>query len=110
MSMYKIAVVGDRDSVLGFKSLGLDVFPVNESQQAGPLINRLAKEKYTVIFVTEAVAKDIDETIDRYKREPFPAIILIPNNQGSMGLGIQGIRDSVEKAIGVDILFSDKGN
>jgi V/A-type H+-transporting ATPase subunit F len=106
--MYKIGVIGDRDSVLGFKALGLNVYSVTEPQQAGPLINRLAKEKYAVIFVTEAVAKNIGETIERYKREPFPAIILIPNNQGSMGLGIQGIKDSVEKAVGADILFNDK--
>ena len=26
--MYKIAVLGDKDSVLGFKALGLDTFPV----------------------------------------------------------------------------------
>jgi ATP synthase (F/14-kDa) subunit. len=108
MFMYKIGVIGDRDSVLGFKALGLNVYSVTEPQQAGPLINRLAKEKYAVIFVTEAVAKNIGETIERYKREPFPAIILIPNNQGSMGLGIQGIKDSVEKAVGADILFNDK--
>lgn len=29
MSNYKIAVLGDKDSVLGFKALGLDVFPAD---------------------------------------------------------------------------------
>ena len=27
MSNYRIAVLGDKDSVLGFKALGLDVYP-----------------------------------------------------------------------------------
>ena len=27
MASYKIAVLGDKDSVLGFKALGLDTFP-----------------------------------------------------------------------------------
>lgn len=106
MSMYKIAVIGDKDSILGFKALGLSVFPVLRSEEAAKLINKLAKGKYAVIFLTEAIARDIEETLERYKTVPFPAIILIPNNQGSIGLGIQGVKDSVEKAIGADILFN----
>ena len=31
--MYKIAVMGDRDSVMGFKVLGLDVFPVTDPEE-----------------------------------------------------------------------------
>lgn len=107
--MYKIGVVGDRDSILGFKLLGLSVFPVREPKEAGLLVNRLAREDYAVIFITESIAKDIEETIERYKAVPFPAIIPIPNNQGSVGLGMQGIKDNVEKAIGVDILFGERG-
>ena len=107
--MYKIGVVGDRDSILGFKLLGLSVFPVREPKEAGLLVNRLAREDYAVIFITETIAKDIEETIERYKAVPFPAIIPIPNNQGSIGLGMQGIKDNIEKAIGVDILFGERG-
>ena len=106
--MHKIGVIGDKDSILAFKSLGLSVFPVTQAKEASLLINRLAKEDYAVIFVTELIAKDIQETIDRYKTVPFPAIILIPSNQGSLGLGIQGIKDSVEKAVGADILFGER--
>lgn len=108
MYMYKIGVIGDKDSILGFKALGLSVFPVTESEQASRLINRMAKDHYAVIFITEQVAKEIEETIERYKRAPFPAIILIPSNRGSSGLGIQEIKKSVEKAIGADILFGNK--
>ena len=30
---YKIAVLGDQDSVLGFKALGLDVFPAETVEE-----------------------------------------------------------------------------
>ena len=33
MSNYKIAVLGDKDSVLGFKALGLDVFPAESAEE-----------------------------------------------------------------------------
>ena len=102
--MYKIGVVGDKDSVLAFKAIGIDVYPVIEEEEARKTIDKMALNKYAVIFVTEQVAKGIEETIERYNRETLPAIILIPSNQGSLNIGIQRIRDNVEKAIGVNIL------
>lgn len=102
--MYKIGVVGDKDSVLAFKAIGIDVYPVIEEEEARKTVDKMALNKYAVIFVTEQVAKGIEETIERYNRETLPAIILIPSNQGSLNIGIQRIRDNVEKAIGVNIL------
>ncbi|ABK62030.1 MULTISPECIES: V-type ATP synthase subunit F [Clostridium] len=102
--MYKIGVVGDKDSVLAFKAIGIDVYPVIEEEEARKTVDKMALNKYAVIFVTEQVAKGIEETIERYNRETLPAIILIPSNQGSLNIGIQRIKDNVEKAIGVNIL------
>jgi len=102
--MYKIGVVGDKDSVLAFKAIGIDVYPVIEPDEARKTIDRMAMEKYAVIFVTEQVAKEIDETIERYNKETLPAVILIPSNQGSLNIGMQRIKDNVEKAVGVNIL------
>lgn len=103
--MSKIAVIGDKDSILGFKAIGLMVYPVTEPSQAVGIIHRLAREACEVIFITEQVAEGVKETIERYKTSPFPAIIPIPNNAGTTGFGLKGVRDNVEKAIGADILF-----
>jgi len=105
--MYKIGVIGDKDSVMGFKSLGLDVFYTSD-EDVGKLVNTLAAKRYAIVFITEQAALEAEETIAKYKTSPFPAIIPIPNNQGSIGLGMQGIRANVEKAIGADILFQDE--
>ena len=103
--MYKkIAVVGDKDSVLAFKALGIEVFPVVEASEARKTIDRLAMNDYAVIFVTEQVAQNISETIERYTNKTLPAVILIPSNQGSLNIGKQKISDNVEKAVGVNIL------
>lgn len=104
ITMYKIAVVGDKDSVLAFKALGIEVFPVYGEEDARKTVDRLAATNYAVIFVTEQVAKNIEETIARYNRSMLPSIILIPSNQGSLNIGLQRIRDNVEKAVGVNIL------
>jgi V/A-type H+/Na+-transporting ATPase subunit F len=102
--MYKLGVVGDKDSVLAFKAIGIDVYPVVEAEEARKTIDRMAADNYAVIFVTEQLAKNLEETIERYNRALLPAIILIPSNQGSLNIGMQRIRDNVEKAVGVNIL------
>ena len=103
--MYKkIGVVGDKDSVLAFKALGIDVFPVVEADEARRIVDNCAKNDYAVIFVTEQIAQKIEGTITRYNEELLPAIILFPSNQGSLNIGLKRISDSAEKAIGVNIL------
>ena len=102
--MYKIAIVGDKDSVLAFKILGVDVYISLDAQEARKIIDRISKENYGIIFVTEQVAKDIPETIKRYNSELIPTIILIPSNKGSLNIGLANIDKNVEKAIGSNIL------
>lgn len=99
-----IAVVGDKDSVLAFKAIGVDVFPVETEIQARDKVHALARN-YSVIFVTEQVALWIEMLIKRYQARPYPVIVPIPSAEGNKGLGLQGIKANVEKAIGADILF-----
>ena len=107
--MYKMGVLGDRDSVLGFAAAGLDVFPVETQESAQMTLHSLAKENYAVIFIIEQTAQMIPEAIDRYKSQPTPAIIPIPGSRGGEGMGMRGLRKNVEKAIGADILFGKEG-
>lgn len=101
---YRIAVIGDWESVMGFRALGLDTYPVNSAQEAGEKIRELAKTDCAVIYLTEQLAKDIEDVIARYKDEPQPAIILIPGREGSLGIGKASIQRSIERAVGADIL------
>lgn len=102
--MNKIGIVGDMDSIIGFKTLGIDTYPA-EGDEAARVINKLASSGYAIIFVTEQAAQHAFETIERYKTTPYPAIIPIPGNRGTTGFGMRGIHANVEKAIGADILL-----
>jgi V/A-type H+-transporting ATPase subunit F len=101
--MYKLAVLGDRDSALGFKALGLDVFFVENSDEARHTLHQLAKEDYAIVYVTEQLASEIPADVDRYKGSVTPAVILIPGKGGSLGLGAQALQSAVERAVGADI-------
>ncbi|MFW6381408.1 MAG: V-type ATP synthase subunit F [Bacillota bacterium] len=105
--MYKIGIIGDEDTVLAFKALGIDTFPVEDTEQAKNILHKTAGEDYGVVFLTEQLAQDMEETLERYYTQMLPSIILIPNNKGSLGLGLENIQSSVEKAIGVDILSEE---
>ena len=104
MASSKIAVLGDKDSVLGFKALGLTVFPVETVDEARTTLHRIAKEDYAVVYLTEGFASQMEADIARYKDALTPAIILIPGKEGSMGIGMSNIKKAVERAVGADIL------
>ena len=104
MASYRIAVLGDKDSVLGFKALGLSTYPVNSADDARVTLHRIAKENFAVIYVTETLAVELEQDINRYKDELTPAIILIPGKEGSLGIGAANIKKAVERAVGADIL------
>lgn len=106
--MYKIAVMGDYDSIYGFATLGLDTFPVNNPEYGAAQLKRLAEDNYAVIYMTEALASDLQKEIERYREVMKPAIILIPGISGNTGAGIAGVKKSVEQAVGSDILFSEE--
>ena len=57
--MYKIAVMGDWDSIYGFGALGLDTFRIEADEspeEAAQMLRRLARNNYEVIYITEALA------------------------------------------------------
>lgn len=106
--MYKIAVVGGPDTVIGFKALGLDTFPVREADEARKILKKLTKSEgedtYSIIYIEERLAQALTAEIDKFKDSPSPAIILIPGKEGSLGLGQSALQAAVERAVGVNIL------
>lgn len=101
---YKIGVVGDKGSVLPFKIFGFDVRYGTDAKSTRAAIEEMAKAEYGVIYVTEDCAAMMPETIERYDSELTPAIVLIPNHQGTQGIGREKIQKNVEKAVGQNIL------
>ncbi|MDO5725166.1 MAG: V-type ATP synthase subunit F [Tissierellia bacterium] len=102
--MYKIAVIGDKESVLAFKALGIGVYTPTDKMAVRRVIDDLAKDNVGIIYITEQLAKLVPETIERYTDRLTPAIILIPSSQGSLNIGLEQITRNVEKAIGSNIL------
>ena len=50
--MYKIAVMGDYDSIYGFATLGLSICPVKDRDEAKTKLRQLAEGNYGIIYIT----------------------------------------------------------
>ena len=106
--MYKVGVMGDRDSIYGFAVLGLDTYPVTDREKASETLRQLAESDYAVIYITEALAAELEGEIDRYRAAQLPAIIPIPGVMGNTGMGLRNVKKSVEQAVGSDIIFGSE--
>jgi len=115
---YSIAIVGNKETILGFKALGLETFNANNTEEAVKILFDLKSQhvvlnekteekraKYAIIFITEDLAMNIEK--DDYKKlsqKVLPAIIPVPGSQGTTGYGIKRIGKMVEQAVGSDIM------
>ncbi len=105
--MYKIAVLGDRDSIYGFGALGLEVFPIDDGETGAKTVRRLAEEDYAVLYITEALCAQIPQELERLRELPLPAVVPIPGLSGNTGMGMAMVKRSVEQAVGSDILENE---
>ena len=104
--MYKIAVVGSRDTVMGFRALGLSTYAAEDAEDARRTVHRLARpeEEVAIIYLEESFADALNAEIERYRAQIQPAIILIPGRGGSTGRSLRELHAAVERAVGSDIL------
>lgn len=106
--MHKIGIIGDADSVLGFKVFGLDAYACTDPSEAAGTLHKIVREDYGIIYITESFYKEISNEIAKYDDLRIPAIVPIPGIDGSHGMGLANVKKSVEKAVGADILFGDE--
>ncbi|MDF2845353.1 MAG: hypothetical protein K0R00_3779 [Herbinix sp.] len=106
--MYRVAVMGDQDSIYGFAALGLDTFPVTDRDEAAKLLKTLADGQYAIIYITESLQAELELEIDRYITSFLPSIIPIPGVYGNTGKGMRSVKKSVERAVGSDIIFGNE--
>lgn len=105
--MLRIGVIGGRETVIGFKALGLEVFPVSNEREAQEVfrnLTRAEKQEYAIIYLEESYFEALAAEISKFNDCPTPAIILIPGRDGSLGLGQSALKAAVERAVGSDIL------
>lgn len=105
--MYRIAAIGDRDSVYGFGVLGIDVVATDNRDDAAQKFAQLVSGEYAIIYITESLAAELEAEIDKIADRQIPAVIPIPGIKNNNGIGIKNLSKAVERAVGSDIIFND---
>ena len=104
----KIAIIGDLDSILGFKTLGMDIIPVSSTPAACASLDRAANDGYAIIYITEQFAVNMHEDIAQYREKKIPAIVPVPSITGKKNVGMNQLTEAVKMAVGIDILGFDE--
>ncbi|MFH1780908.1 MAG: V-type ATP synthase subunit F [Candidatus Nealsonbacteria bacterium] len=102
----KIAILGNKEAIMGFKALGVDIFGVKEKSEAENAIEEIySKNEYAVLIITEDWFLKIKDKIEKFSQEPLPAVLFIPGIGPSMGVAGSRIKKIIEQAIGSDLIF-----
>ena len=101
----KMAIVGSGDGITVFKAAGVATFPVEDEKKARDTLRKIAKD-YQIVFLTEDLARSLTEFLKRFDEEPYPVVVSIPSGTTGEGYGMEVLKNAMERALGVDILFN----
>ncbi len=102
----RIALIGDYDTVIGFKLVGIsEAYVVNEPREAEEIIKKLSRNpEIAIIIVTEAIASSIRKFLRQFYEKPKPVIVEIPDKRGPVPT-IEFVRDLIRRTVGVEIVL-----
>lgn len=101
----KIAMVGRGDGITIFRATGIETFDADTPERAREQI-RKAAACCKIIFVTEEFYEPNREFLKVFDEQPFPVVTCIPSASGGTGFGDRNLKEIMERALGVDILFN----
>lgn len=106
--MYKAYVIGEKELIMGFKSVGFELIYVDQSSKLNEVLIKLSSDPSVgLVFVTESLIENRIELIDEFRQRSKAIITIIPTHEGSKHTSFNMISRAVERSIGIDILGKD---
>ena len=106
--MYRVGVIGDKDSVMGFRALGMAVMVAEDREAVLAYLEDILDEGFAIVYITEHAAALVPEELASLRARKLPAFVPIPSTRGTLGIGMAQVKETVKKAVGVDILGFDR--
>ncbi len=107
--MSRVAVLGARDAVLGFKASGAVVFSASGLCEARVALEEIQKGDFAILLVTEEMARTLAAELTPMYEMPKPVVTIVPDANRPGGLGMELLQRRVERAVGVNILVKGEG-
>lgn len=103
--MSKVAVLGERDAVLGFRASGAVVFCADSPDEARDALAEILKADFAILLVTENVAEALKADLAPLYEQPKPVVTVLPDARKGGGQAMELLRKRVERAVGANILL-----
>ena len=101
----KVAVLGDADFVMPFSALGVDTFPVGQTdEQIVESARSIISDKYALVVVAENIAAVAEEAFSSQQNMPTPCIVVVPFTAESEGFATRALGEVLKMATGINIL------
>lgn len=84
---------------------GFTVYDAQSGREAVAALKKAKNENCAVLYITAALAGEIEEEIARLSADTLPAIVTLPELDN--GYGTAQLKRAVERAVGADIIFKD---
>jgi V/A-type H+-transporting ATPase subunit F len=101
----KIAVIGDIDTVTGFRLVGVSecATPKSPNETRELLLSFFRDPNMGLIIITEPLAKEVEDTVVELSQSPVPVILLISDRTGSTGTYEAILKELIRRAVGIEI-------
>ena len=91
--------------MLCFMAAGFTVYDAQSPREALSALKRAKEENCAILYITAALAREIEKEIARLSADTLPAIVTLPDRDS--GYGTAQLKHAVERAVGADIIFKD---
>jgi V/A-type H+/Na+-transporting ATPase subunit F len=101
----KIAIIGDGDTVIGFRMVGVTETSISKSAEETKkkLLEYFRDPRMGLILISERLASEVEDTILELSQAPVPVILLISDRLGSTGTREAVLKELIRKAVGIEI-------
>ncbi|MHA1862849.1 MAG: V-type ATP synthase subunit F [Candidatus Thorarchaeota archaeon] len=101
----KIAVIGDIDTVTGFRLVGVSecATPKSPDETRELLYSFFRDPNMGLIIITEPLAEEVEDTVVELSQSPVPVILLISDRTGSTGTYEAILKELIRRAVGIEI-------
>lgn len=102
--MHRIAFLGDEQLLSFYRPADFTLFSPKDEREVRSLLQRLQQENYIIVFVTEAVYRMAEKTIQNLNRDFLPAVSILPGYGENGRLGIERMNRLIENAVGTKLV------
>jgi len=103
--MLKIVIIGEKEDILPYQSIGVEIEPVKTTADTVSVLRKTAQNpSVAIILITENMAEQCLDTITGLRSKRKMAITIVPTEQGSRQTSMMELSKEIGRAVGLDIL------